>query len=108
MMKKALCSAFVAAALLVGCGDSGIGNKFIGKWVNVKADNDVLSIESNGDSLIIRRTDHVMAYNNETKNVPATLKDGMLQPAGALESAYVIDKATGNLTNGFAEYKRAK
>lgn len=105
-MKEILCSVFVVAALLVGCGDSGSESKYIGKWVNVIRDKDILNIESNGDSLIIRYANENPFNGMETGNKPAKLKDGMLQPTGGMEAAYTIDKATGNLTNGFAEYKR--
>ncbi len=44
----------------------------------------------------------------QTENIPATYKDGMLQVQTELGAvSIVIDKASGNLTNGKAEYKRA-
>jgi hypothetical protein len=44
----------------------------------------------------------------ETKNIPDTLKDGVLQVSvGFGTISLAIDKASGNLTDGKAEYKRA-
>jgi hypothetical protein len=43
----------------------------------------------------------------ETKNIPATLKDGTLQvQTGFGVSTLAVDKTTGHLTNGQVEYKR--
>ena len=43
----------------------------------------------------------------ETKNIPAILKDGALQvQTGMGVSTLAVDKSSGNLTNGEAEYRR--
>lgn len=71
-----------------------------------------MQIERNGEGFIIRNTEPGYFSNGkpETKNLPATLKDGALQVqvGGFGAVIFMVDKATGNLTNGQAEYKKAK
>jgi hypothetical protein len=43
----------------------------------------------------------------ETHNIPASLKDGMLQYEAGF-SSLAIDKASGNITTGKTEYKKIK
>lgn len=54
-MKALLGSALVATTLLAGCARD-VGEQYVGKWVNVKSEKNVLSIEHNGESFIIRDT----------------------------------------------------
>lgn len=99
--------ALVTLALLAGCG-SNAGSEYIGKWVNVKSDKRTLEIERNGESFMIRNTaPSFIGGKVETKNIPATFKDGVLQVSvGFGTISLAIDKASGNLTDGKAEYKR--
>jgi len=107
-MKGVLGAMVVALALLTGCGSES-GSEYIGKWVSVESNVRMLEIERNGESFLIRNTEpSFFSGNVETKNIPATLKDGVLQLSlgfGTLSLA--IDKASsGNLTDGQTEYKR--
>ena len=106
-MKGVLGAAAVALALLTGCGAES-GSEYIGKWVDVKRDVRMLEIERNGGSFLIRNTEpSFFSGKVETQNIPATLKDGVLQLSlGFGTISLAIDKASGNLTDGQAEYKR--
>ena len=116
VMKTFLACAAMALALLAGCGAEagGSGNEYIGKWVRVNSDKHTLEIERNGNNFMVRKTgpDRFAPIDSKdpmkTENIPATLKDGILQmPEGHF---LAIDKASGNLTNnltnGKFEYKR--
>jgi len=114
LTKTLLVCITMALALLAGCGiESGnAGSEYIGKWEDVnkaardakakaggfvfRSGQEVLVIERNGDSFIIR---------SQEGNTPATFKDGVLQVSGA---TYAIDKASGNLTDGKLQYKRVQ
>jgi len=108
-MKKIFIGALAVAALLAGCNNSG-GNEYVGKWVNVNSDQRTLQIERNGEGFMLRDTaPSFITGEIQTKNIPATLKDGALQVqlgGGAGSVTIAIDKSTGHLTNGQAEYKR--
>lgn len=107
-MTNRLLSVVALLALLVGCGNQE-GSEFTGKWVNVKSDARTIAIERNGDSFMIRETAPSFVDGKiQTKNIPATFKDGALQvQTGFGVSTLAVDKSTGHLTNGQAEYKRA-
>ncbi len=107
-MKRFWGSALMVLALLAGCG-SNAGSEYIGKWVSVKNGNRTLEIERNGESFMIRNTEPSFINGKvETNNIPGTLKDGVLQlSVGFGTISLAIDKASGNLTDGKAEYKRA-
>ena len=107
-MKRIIGSIAAATLLLLAACNSG-GSDYVGKWVNVKSDEHTLVIDRNGESFIIRDT-HPSSRDGKvrTENIPATYKDGMLQVQTELGAvSIVIDKASGNLTNGKAEYTRA-
>jgi len=115
LTKTLLVCITMALALLAGCGESSnVGNEYIGKWVRVDSDKHTLEIEGNGGNFMVRKTepDHFARIDSndptKTENIPATLKDGILQmPDGHF---LALDKASGNLTNnltnGKFEYKR--
>lgn len=88
------------------CHASSIDD-YLGAWVHVKLQKFTLSIEKNGpDGYLIRQTmPSPLNGKLETKSVPAVFKDGMLQIAGGY-GALVIDRASGHLTSGNAEYRR--
>lgn len=99
----------LTAAILAGCNENS-GSEYVGKWVNVRSNNRTLEVERNGDSFMLRETGPgFLTGKIETKNIPATLMDGTLQvqSSGLGPVTMSIDKATGNLTNGQNEYKRA-
>lgn len=110
-MTRSLCCFVASVALLVGC-NGGSGSEYVGTWVNTKSEKRTLQIERNGDAFIIRNTEpsYFSAGEMQTKNLPATLKDGVLQVqvGGFGAVSFMVDKATGNLTNGQSEYKKAK
>jgi hypothetical protein len=97
----------VTAGIFCGCGMKG-GSEYIGKWVHVKYSNHSLDIERNGESFIVRDSHpSFLDGKPETKNIPATYKDGMLYMAtGFGNVSLVIDKASGNLTDGKTEFKK--
>ena len=101
----------VSAALLAGCS-GGSGSEYVGTWVNTKSEKRTLQIERNGEGFIVRNTEpsFFTAGKMETNNLPATLKDGALQVqvGGFGPISFMVDKSTGNLTNGQAEYKKVK
>jgi hypothetical protein len=107
-MKTRYFSSVILLAMLFGCSNQG-GSEFAGKWVNVKSEKRSLEIQRNGDSFIVRETAPGIATGElQTKNIPAVLKDGMLQMNnGWGVSSLAVDKSSGHLTNGQAEYKRA-
>jgi len=104
---KNLISGAAMLAMLAGCGNDG-GKDFLGKWVNVKSDKRTVEIVKNGDGYMIRNTGPSFFDGKmETKNIPATLKDGTLQvQTGMGVSTLTVDKSSGHLTNGQAEYRR--
>ena len=106
-MKGVLSAILVALTLLTGC-KAELGSEYIGKWVSVKSDKRTLEIERNGESFMIRNTEPSFLNGKmETRNIPATLKEGVLQVSvGFGTISLAIDKASGNLTDGKAEYKR--
>lgn len=106
-MKNLIC-ALAVLALTAGCGNDG-GKEFLGKWVNVKSEKRTVEIVKNGEAYMIRDTGpSFIDGKTETKNIPATLKDGTLQvQTGMGVSTLAVDKSTGHLTNGHAEYRRA-
>jgi hypothetical protein len=108
MLRKRLLSTAAMLVLLAGCGNHG-GNEFLGKWVNVKSEKRTIEIVRNGDSFILRETaPSFIDGKMETKNIPATLKDGTLQvQTGFGVSTLAVDKSTGHLTNGQTEYTHA-
>lgn len=105
-MKNLICG-LAMLALAAGCGSDG-GKDFLGKWVNVKSEKRTVEIVKNGDSYMIRDTGPSFVDGKmETKNIPATLKDGTLQvQTGMGISTLAVDKSSGHLTNGQAEYRR--
>lgn len=104
---KGLLSAITLLALMAGCGNNG-GKEFLGKWANTKSEKRTVEIVRNGESFMIRDTQPSFIDGKiETKNIPATLKDGTLQiQTGFGVSTLAVDKTTGRLTNGQVEYKR--
>ncbi|MEA5122293.1 hypothetical protein [Xanthomonas floridensis] len=108
-MKTLLGSALVAMLLLAGCARD-VGEQYVGKWVNVKSQKNVLSIEHNGESFIIRDTMPELFGNGaKTRNYPALLTKGVLQvSSGSGTVNYAIDEATGRLSTGDTEYTRVK
>ncbi|MBB5865651.1 hypothetical protein [Xanthomonas sp. 3058] len=108
-MKTLLGGALVAILMLAGCARD-VGEQYVGKWVNVKSQKNVLSIEHNGESFIIRDTTPELLGNGvKTRNHPAILNKGVLQVSNADGTVnYAIDEATGRLSTGDAEYTRVK
>lgn len=78
-MNTLLRSVLVAALLMAGCARD-VGEQFVGKWVDVTSEKNVLSIEHNGESFIIRDTRPELFGNGvKTRNHPALLTNGVLQ-----------------------------
>ncbi|USJ01421.1 hypothetical protein MUG10_04190 [Xanthomonas prunicola] len=108
-MKTLLGNALIATLLLAGCARDA-GEQYVGKWVNVKSEKNVLSIEHNGESFIIRDTRPELFGNGvKTRNHPALLTNGVLQVSNGVGTVnYAIDEATGKLSTGDTEYTRVK
>ncbi|MCL2635128.1 MAG: hypothetical protein FWD50_00660 [Betaproteobacteria bacterium] len=107
-MKNVLGVAAVVLGLLAGCGvQPDAGNEYVGKWDGVNNKSSMV-IERNGSSFMIRYTGPGMIGELETKNFPGMLKDGLLQMTReGFPVPLAIDKASGNLTDGDHEFKRA-
>lgn len=105
-MKRILGTA-VAAVLLVSCGTQQ-GSEYLGKWVSTKSDKRTLEIERNGESFMVRNSEpSFFSGKVETKNIPATLEDGVLQVSvGFGTISLAIDETSGHLTDGQTEYRR--
>ncbi|ACD60950.1 lipoprotein, putative [Xanthomonas oryzae pv. oryzae PXO99A] len=108
-MNTLLRSVLVAALLMAGCARD-VGEQFVGKWVDVTSEKNVLSIEHNGESFIIRDTRPELFGNGvKTRNHPALLTKGVLQVSNGVGTVnYAIDEATGKLSTGDTEYTRVK
>lgn len=105
LMKKFFAAA-ISAVLLAGCG-ADAGSEYIGKWQDIKRENRTVQIEKNGDGLIVRETSpSFLDGKPKTQNLPAVVKDGMLQVNGQMTINLVIDKSTGHLTGPGMEYKK--
>jgi hypothetical protein len=105
-MRLGIASLLLTCMALAGCHNAG--SEYIGKWVSVKSEKRTLEIERNGDSFMLRNTEPSFITGRiETKNIPATLKDGTLQvQLGMGAITLSLDKGTGHLTDGQAEYRR--
>jgi hypothetical protein len=70
----------------------------------------MLEIERNGETFMVRETaPSFIDGSKEVKNIPATLKDDTLQMnSGWGVLTLVVDKSSGHLTSGQAEFKRVK
>lgn len=101
-MKTLLGTALAASLLLLAGCAKDMGEEFVGKWVNAKAPKNVLSIEHNGESFIIRDTRPELFGNGvKTKNYPAVLRGDVLQVSNGVGTInYAIDQSTGNLSTG--------
>ncbi len=105
-MKKLLIT-LLGATVLFGCQKDG-GNEVVGKWVNLKWEKDSLEIVNNGDNFIVRQTRPSFVDGKmETKNLPASYRNGMLEVPSEMLS-YTLDKASGHLTSGNAEYQKVQ
>jgi hypothetical protein len=107
-MKHFAC-AIATLALMTGCAKQNDA-QFLGSWVNVKSDKRTVLIEKNGGEFMIRETGpSFISGKVETRNIPATMKNGMLEvQTGFGTDTLAVDKATGHLTNGQLEYRRVK
>jgi len=104
-MKKLIAVA-LTSIWLAGCG-ADAGSEYLGKWQRVKFEKQTVQIDRNGDSFMFRETGPDMVGGVKTQNFPAILKDGVLQISGQIGTVnLVIDKSTGHLTAGNAEYKK--
>lgn len=106
LIRLGLATLLLMCIALAGCHSAG--SEYVGKWVNVKSDKRTLQIERNGDSFMLRSTEPSFITGRiETKNIPATLKDGTLQvQLGMGAITLSIDKGTHHLIDGQGEYKR--
>lgn len=102
-MKKLLGIALLSLCLLTGCGQSG--GEYLGKWVHTKSEKRTMEIVRNGDNFLIRSTEPSFTGKIQTTNHPAIMKDGLLQTSTAFGAvSFAVDKSTGHLTAGNAEY----
>ncbi len=104
-MKKVIAAA-LCSLWLAGCG-ADAGSQYLGKWQNVKSEKRTLQIDRNGETFIVRETSPSMLDGQmKTQNLPATVKDGILQVNGQMTISLVVDKASGHLTGPGMEYKK--
>ena len=106
-MTKWMGAALAVAMLVAGCAKVE-GEKFVGHWVNVQSQDDVMDIERNGESFMVRNTTpRFFSRKPKTENYPAIYKDGVLQVSNDGETVnFAIDQATGHLNTGSDEYQR--
>ena len=104
-MRLVMPALLLVCAAIAGCHSAG--SEYIGKWVNVKSDQRTMDIERNGESFMLHTTEPSFITGRiETRNIPATLKDGTLQVQMGMGSVTLsIDKDTGHLTSGQTEYR---
>ncbi len=106
---KSLSVLFILGCIILisACSRLDAGGDLLGKWVNTKSPEFNLIIERNGDGFIVRKTQaDFLSGGIETVNIPATLKDGVLQTSHF--SSLSLDHASGKLTDGKSEYRRDK
>lgn len=99
-----------AVVLLAACGNQA-GSEYVGKWVHTQYEKRQLEVVRNGESFLVRETTPSATRSGQmqTRNIPATLKDGTLQvQTGFGGVTLAIDKSSGLLTNGRGEYKRVE
>ncbi len=106
-MAKWMMTALAAMMLVAGCARVE-GEKFVGHWVNVQAQDEVMDIERNGESYMVRNTTpKFFSRRPKTENYPAIYKDGVLQVTNDGETVnFAIDQSSGRLSTGSDEYQR--
>lgn len=108
-MKRTLGTFIVSLTLMSGCSQAE--NKFIGSWKSIDLEHSTITIEKNGDNLIVRKTEPTFATRDDvrTMNLPATINNEFLQvntDTGIIN--FAIDESTGNLTSGTEEFIKQK
>jgi len=105
-MKKVM-AVILSTVWFAGCG-ADAGSEYLGKWQRIKFEKQTLQIDRNGDNFIVRETGpNMISGGVKTQNLPATLKDGILQISGQIGTVgFVVDKASGHLTGPNAEYQK--
>jgi hypothetical protein len=103
ILRKALASAVVLAALVAGC--SKPGSEYVGKWVNAGNSMDTMQITRNGDQFQIAGPEGppvVATFSESSLHVP--------MPMGSIDMKY--DKGTDTIQTpglfGTTQYKRSK
>lgn len=106
-MAKWMVTALAAVVLVAGCARVE-GEKFVGHWVNVQSQDEVMDIERNGESFMVRNTTpKFFSRRPKTENYPAIYTDGVLQVTNDGETVnFAIDEANGRLSTGSDEYQR--
>ncbi len=106
-MRKWMGAALAATMLMAGCARMQ-GDKFVGHWVNVSAQDEVMDIEHNGDAFMVRNTTpRFFSRKPKTASYPAIYKDGVLQVSNDGETVnFAIDQSNGHLNTGSDEYQR--
>ena len=96
-----------AVVSLSGCARVE-GEKYVGHWVNVQSQDDVMDIQRNGESFMVRNTTpRFFSRTPKTESYPAIYKDGVLQVSNDGETVnFAIDQANGDLRTGSDEYQR--
>lgn len=107
---KAILGALIL--FLSACTGAG-GDEYLGKWVDAKSEKNTLEIIRNGEGFIINKTEpSFLTGKVTTDQIPAVLKDGLLQVNGGA-AALTHVKASDvllipNFGGGSNEYKRVK
>jgi hypothetical protein len=106
-MVKWMGAALASVMLMAGCAKVE-GEKFVGHWVNVQSQDEVMDIERNGESFMVRNTTpKFFSRKPKTENYPAIYKDGVLQVTNDGETvSFAIDEANGHLNTGSDQYQR--
>lgn len=111
-MKKVFLLA--VTALLLAC--SKPGSEYVGKWVNTGNPENTMEIVRNGNAFLVKETRPALfggKGETRTSNVPAVLKDDLLQmqtALGAISIGHIKESDTltvPGLLGTSTEYKRA-
>lgn len=102
-------------ALLLAC--SKPGSEYLGNWVNTGNVENTLEIVRNGDGYLVKETRPALfggQGETRTSNIPAVLKDDLLQmqtALGAISIGHIKESDTltvPGLLGTSTEYKRAE
>lgn len=107
-MTRIVLLALLPLALLLGCGNEK-GTKFIGLWSHPTIDAITLTIEKNGESFMVKKTEpnHWGDGEPKTTSYPAKLEGNILQVnIGMGTISLAVDSTSGKLSDGQTDYTK--
>jgi hypothetical protein len=103
---------FATITLLAGCAKPGA--EYLGKWQNLKNNNDQFEIVRNGDNFLVTKIRQNASGKASGTTLSCVLKDGILESTGGfVRATLTYVKATDRLTTpamfgSNVEYERVK